>query len=813
MTSPYLYKIDPTKSCEEFPSSEELVFHFQHPLDPFQQHAVLAIHKGQNVLCCAKTGSGKTLVGEYLIARALSLGKRVFYTTPIKSLSNQKFHDLKKMFPSVGILTGDIKYKPDAQILIMTTEILRNLLYKQQASTRHLGLTAEMTMEDLGAVVFDEVHYINDRERGKVWEETMILLPPEIQLVLLSATIDQPELFAAWLGELKQRPITLISTTYRVVPLIHQILIENEAHVVMDGKDVYNGSNYTKWIKWRESKAKAKDAKTAAVAGRRAGGYQDPVVKGSGGLSAFSHQLNHMISYLTKKDLMPCLFFVFSRAGCEKYAHQVEGSLIDSTDSASVKHIWDFHLHRFKDTLESLPQAHALRDLLMRGIAFHHSGLLPLLREIVEILFAKGLIKSLFATETFAVGINMPTRSVVFLDYKKYSEETKGMRILRTDEYIQMAGRAGRRGKDTMGYVFYLPQRDPEEESQVKMMMTGRRSAIESRMDFGYDFLLKVLQAGNIHWIDIMEKSYWNQQRIWELDRVRQEISDLQRKEIEFRKDEFTDCEIRETIERKLKESTNSQRRDAQKQLDMWKNRHMGPLWETSWKLYKSYKDIKMDLTHRKMEESILENTTETLESRLRFLITKEFLDTDRKLTLKGILATEVNEGHSLLMSEVYLKGWANDLEPAELVAFLATFLGESRENDENSLSPDSLSIPRNVIDILWKLDELASDCLKTEETIIGSQFINPHFWSLQTTWIEPCYRWFQGESATILCSEYNLFEGNFVRSMLKMANIVEEWISMATYTKSVDILTRCESMRQKIVRGLASPESLYLTL
>ena len=193
---------------------------YKFPLDPFQQHAFHAISKDENVLVCAKTGSGKTLVGEYQIYHSLKKGMRVFYTTPIKSLSNQKFYDLKHQFTeaSVGIMTGDIKFCPDAQIVIMTTEILRNLLYKKGSTTEHLGLTASLSMDGVDAIVFDECHYINDKDRGKVWEETMILLPPSVSMIMLSATLDHPEYLAQWLGELKQKPIHLIQTHYRMVP-------------------------------------------------------------------------------------------------------------------------------------------------------------------------------------------------------------------------------------------------------------------------------------------------------------------------------------------------------------------------------------------------------------------------------------------------------------------------------------------------------------------------------------------------------------------------------------------------------------------
>ena len=207
MLSPYLKIVDPSKdiTLDEL----ELAYNYKFKLDPFQKHAISAINRDENVLVTAKTGSGKTLVGEYQIHHSLKKGKKVFYTTPIKSLSNQKFHDLKHMFKdnSVGILTGDIKFSPNADIVVMTTEILRNLLYKKGSITENLGLTANLSLENLDAVIFDECHYINNKERGSIWEETMILLPKEVNLVLLSATIDSADLFASWLGELKQKSL------------------------------------------------------------------------------------------------------------------------------------------------------------------------------------------------------------------------------------------------------------------------------------------------------------------------------------------------------------------------------------------------------------------------------------------------------------------------------------------------------------------------------------------------------------------------------------------------------------------------------
>jgi ATP-dependent RNA helicase HelY len=312
-----------------------LATEYTFPLDPFQQHAIAAIHEGQNVLVTAKTGSGKTLVGEYLIHYTVAKGGRVFYTTPIKSLSNQKFNDLKKMFgpTRVGIMTGDIKFNPDAQIIVMTTEILRNLLYKQGTSTEHLGLTAALSLKNLQAVVFDEVHYINDRDRGRVWEETMILLPPAVQLVLLSATISRPELFASWLGELKQIPCALISTLYRIVPLTHGVLIGTQFQTLMDNKNIYHDDVYRRWLEYRDKGIKDHEDFQKKVKDQRRAGHDGPV-EGKTRPSSFLHQMNETIGALETQKLLPALAFVFSRAGCERYAEKVQATLIDSSESA-----------------------------------------------------------------------------------------------------------------------------------------------------------------------------------------------------------------------------------------------------------------------------------------------------------------------------------------------------------------------------------------------------------------------------------------------------------------------------------------------
>jgi superfamily II RNA helicase len=813
MSSPFLKIVNPSEPCGTMPQT--LAMDFKFPLDPFQQHAVAAISRHENVLVTAKTGSGKTLVGEYQIAASIAKGKRVFYTTPIKSLSNQKFHDLKSMFPSVGIMTGDLKFRPDADVVIMTTEILRNLLFKQDSvATKELGITAGLSLDRLDAVVFDECHYINDRDRGAVWEETMILLPPAVNLVLLSATIDGPEVFANWLAELKQKPIHLISTTYRIVPLQHGVYRGQELLTVMDAKDRFEAGMYNAWLLWHQSQGKAADDHRARVADRRRGGYEDgPVSRGAGGQKSFRHQMNELIGRLETQELLPALVFVFSRKDCERYATAVEHTLIDSSDTAAVKHILDFHLHRYGDDLLRLPQYNALRGLLEKGIAFHHSGLLPVLKEVVEILFGRGLVKLLFATETFAVGINMPTKTVIFTGYRKYDDATGGMRMLNTDEYIQMAGRAGRRGKDDKGLVLYLPDREPEPLEAVKRMMTGSRSTFQSRMTFHYDFLLKTIQSGTLNWHELMRKSYWfyREQRYWEESKRALAKLNAEQLALGITDEELDGLATREDLLAALQNSTNAARKKAQAAWGTWEAKHQGPRWIKLVKeLGPRWKELNREIATLELDQKYATDYTAETWLRLRELVSLGFLEpfgdapqdtTPLKLTALGTAATEVNEGHGILMPLAFAKGLFKDLTGPEQIVCLAAFVGEG--DSRNQQYVNVLDIPAACSTALVELTELAEQCERKGAPI----------WTPQTQWIEPIWRWLGGATAAELCADYGFYEGNLMRTLLKMVNLLEEWRSLATLAADVETLEAVRGLEQQLLRGVAVCDSLYLRI
>uniref|UniRef100_A0A6C0HLD4 Helicase n=1 Tax=viral metagenome TaxID=1070528 RepID=A0A6C0HLD4_9ZZZZ len=768
------------------------------PLDTFQKQAIYAIQHDENVLVTAKTGSGKTLVGEYQIEHSLAKGKRAFYTTPIKSLTNQKFSDLKAIYgPRVGVMTGDIKFSPHADVVVMTTEILRNLLFKQGASTEALGATAALSMDGVDSVVFDEVHYINDPDRGKVWEECLMLLPPSVNIVMLSATIDSPERFAQWVGDLKKRPVHLISTQHRVVPLKHCIPgagADGEHEVVMDARNRFHRETYMAYLRKLKRDDDEQRKLADAVRSREDG---DAPVERTVRIQSFIHRMNRLVESLSLNSLLPALFFVFSRKQCEQYAASIEGNLLSERESADVANIVRFHLSRHKE-LENIGQYYALLCLLKKGVAFHHSGLLPLLKEIVEVLFSRGLVKVLFATETFAVGINMPTKTVVFTSYRKVDDSGQ-LRMLRAHEYIQMAGRAGRRGKDTEGLVLYLPAHRPESVEDVQAMMTGSAQTLESKMDFHYDFIIKCLQSGGkVGTDDMARKSFWYSSRLAEIEALEDQNRDLEDMTLCLDSAEFHN---RETIEENMRSSAPSDRKEWQRKLDTWKNTHFGPRWENGWKHFKQCKVAQGKMAYN---TALIEKLRHVEMPFIQNLCCMKFIQDGGKLSDTGVMASEINEGHPLLMSVGYSVKLCEGLGAPEICALLACFV----DPDPHDYSPD---VPREV-GLQYQRLLAIRDHLRSQEVTKSPE----EYWEVTPFWMAPIYEWAKGatghgKSLATICITYELYEGNFVKAILKVQSILQEWTTLATYKQDLEML---EVLRDfTLVRDVVVPASLYLTM
>lgn len=833
---------------------------FKFPLDSFQKNACSVIDKSENVLVCAKTGSGKTLIAEYQIHVCLTKSQRIFYTTPIKSLSNQKYHDLKKQFPenSVGILTGDIKFCPDAQIVVMTTEILRNLLYKQGTVTEQLGLTANLSLDNLGAVIFDECHYMNDPDRGHIWEECLILIPDNIQLVLLSATLESPEFLANWLSEIKGRKCHLIQTTYRVVPLQHAVLFPNSIgmpmednninnfrlEVVCTSKGIFKEQIYTDWLKANENYTKSKQAlKIDSQCIQAAKDMIPTVIKSqSGRPESFQHRMNAALGFLNNHNMLPALFFVLSRRGCEKYANLVTYDLLEKSEAASVRNITGFHLSRYKHIIEKMPQWLSLFPLLQRGIAYHHSGLIPVIKEIIELLFSRGLIKILFCTETFAVGLNMPTKTTLFAGFHKYDEQKDQLRILRTDEYLQMAGRAGRRGKDKEGWAIYLPEREPINISDMRKMMVGSCQIITSRIELGFDLILKTLLSSSVYSqtsnsasiqistdkkimkdpIQILQNSYLarTQQKLYETNLV--EIAQLEKKikDTGISSDVENELIERARLETEFKQTTNALKKKAQSALESWKNRHQGR-WDQLWKSWGQVRIWKENIEQLYRECQELQNYKGILTKRLMWLekegyLTKDSICDDPTLTTLGIAATEVNEACPFILPAFYVANPELRTEyiknPNMLICLLSCFLekywkGEDGIQPEPSVIIRNSKIPAIIKDGYFAMEKIA---LRLKDV----EGIQARTTELSGDWAELIWRWLEESGdLSVLCREYELFEGNFTRGIMKLGNILDEWLAIAILLGHTEQIEAVAGLRTTLQKDFVIQDSLYLHL
>ncbi|NJR65836.1 MAG: DEAD/DEAH box helicase [Leptolyngbyaceae cyanobacterium CRU_2_3] len=458
---------------------------FPFELDDFQRQAIAALDANQSVVVCAPTGSGKTLIGEYAIHRALARGKRVLYTTPLKALSNQKLRDFRERFGAdqVGLLTGDISVHRDAPILVMTTEIFRNMLYGTPIGQIGISMTG------VEAVVLDECHYMNDRQRGTVWEESIIYAPPNIQLVALSATIANSDQLTDWINQV-HGSAQLIYSDFRPVPLEISFCNPKGLFPLLNG----NGKSINPRLKPK--------------GGKQRGRQEAP-------------SIGFVVSQLQQRDMLPAIYFIFSRRGCDKAVSDMSSfSLVSAKESAMLKQQIDAFLERNPEAARS-----GSVEALYRGVAAHHAGVLPAWKGLIEELFQQGLIKVVFATETLAAGINMPARTTVISSLSKRTD--RGHRLLNASEFLQMAGRAGRRGMDKIGYVVTV-QTPFEGASEASYLATSKADPLVSQFTPSYGMVLNLLQTHTLAEAkDLIERSFGHYLSTLYLRPQQQAIADL----------------------------------------------------------------------------------------------------------------------------------------------------------------------------------------------------------------------------------------------------------------------------------------------
>ncbi len=481
-------------------------------LDPFQQVSIASIERGESVLVSAHTSAGKTVVAEYAIAQSLKNNQRVIYTSPIKALSNQKYREFAAEFGDVGLMTGDVTINPTATCLVMTTEILRSMLYR-----------GSEIMREVAWVVFDEIHYLRDKARGVVWEETIILLPDKVRYVFLSATIPNAMQFAEWITKTHGQPVHVVYTDFRPTPLQHYFFPAGAdgIHLIVDEKGVFREDNFNKAMTTIADKQG--DDPADAMARRKGKGKDKRLNKGG---TKGPSDIYKIVKMIMMKSYNPVIVFSFSKNLCEAYALQMSNlTFNEKSEKDMVEKVFNSALEMLTEEDKQLPQIQNILPLLKRGIGIHHSGLLPILKETIEILFQEGLIKVLFATETFSIGLNMPAKTVVFTSVRKFDGVSQ--RWVTPSEFVQMSGRAGRRGLDDRGIVIMMID-EKMEPAIAKEIVRGEQDKLNSAFYLGYNMILNLMRVEGISPEFMLERCFYQFQNTASVSGLEKELHDLE---------------------------------------------------------------------------------------------------------------------------------------------------------------------------------------------------------------------------------------------------------------------------------------------
>lgn len=879
------------KICDtnNYPSENEEKYkehfeQFKYPLHIFQKYAIEGIVEGHHVLVTAPTGSGKSLPAEFSLDFFVSKGKKVIYCSPIKALSNQKFDDFSKKYPHlrVGIITGDIKCNPDADILIMTTEILLNKLYQLKSGKTEIVLNKEksggttiknpstsfdMDIEnELGCVIFDEIHMINDPSRGHVWENSIMMLPRHIQMVGLSATLDNPERFASWLenrgsNEVSEKTVYLTKKFNRAVPLTHYSFITatngvnkhikdkalqaeirtltDKTFVIQDAEGVFNETNY----KNMDKILKLFDANDIRMKRQ--------------------HVLNKVSEFLVEKEMLPAICYVFSRKQLEACAHEITANLLefDSKIPYTIDRECEQIIRKLPNYKEylNLPEYLNMVQLLRKGVAIHHSGLMPVLREIVEILFAKGYIKMLFATESVAIGLNLPVKTCIFTDI--YKHDGTCMRVLQAHEYTQAAGRAGRLGLDTVGHVIHLNNlfRDTSVLA-YKTMMNGKPQTLTSKFKISYNLLLNLVDIGDTNLVGFAKKSMVTGDLTGKMNNVSSEINksqkEIDRLELCFDTmrtprdiiDKYMDLQMNKD------KYANKKRKELEKDIQKVKDEHkyldQDLVTIEKWNktvtdldaLKKQYTNLNNyvsndveNVLYLLREDGFLETLTSItkvsevsvaseatviceeivkIESSItESTVVSETTEKIEVLTLKGKMASQLREVHCLVFARLLEDGVFYKLTPVQLIALFSCFTNISVQDGVEDFTP--YTEDAEIKDIINTINKMYDDYQQTE---IDYKINTGTDYNIHYDLISYVEEWTQCEDVETckfllqkLGEEKGIFLGEFVKALLKINNISAEMEKIAEMTGNIEFLSKLREIPNLTLKFVVTNQSLYV--
>ncbi len=757
------------------------MYKFEFELDEFQKDACRIIDEGQSVVVCAPTGAGKTVIAEHAIHRALEQDCRIFYTTPLKALSNQKFYDFSEKYGSdkVGLLTGDTSINRNAQIVIMTTEVFRNMLYGT-----NFGAVAD-NLKDVRYIVLDEVHYMNDEQRGTVWEESIIYCPTNIQIIALSATVANGQELTDWINTVHSKT-KLVNTDFRPVPLRFYYFDSSQPFKLLplltpDGK--LNSKIRPEKPQWAKGRDKRKKS-----------------------------YVKQIISNLAQNDMLPAIYFTFSRKKCDEQMEKCSGlGLNTKFEQEQIKAFIDEYI---AENPHLWGNKHT--EYLIQGVASHHAGLLPAWKNLVEKLFQKGLIKVVFATETLAAGINMPARSTVISSTSKRTDT--GHRMLTANEFLQMSGRAGRRGMDEIGYVTIVGTsfQSPEEVAQLVL---SDSNPLESRFSPRYSMVLNLLQRFSLdeakelilksfgyYSSDFRLKPILTQLEIYEKEKEERtfvcpsKLSDNDM--LEYDRLRFMYVQNRQTYKKILKQE-KSKHRPLSPEVIEFGNRNKQDLHKLQsypcdqCGLYKrhskNYEVIKRIDSKKLRLEKEIEKQKDIYWN--KFLAHRSVLEEYGYLnndypTEKGKTTSQIRSENELYIAEIIFSGILESLTPSQLAGVICAVTTEDLRM-EIPYIPFSEPVRKTlnkIRDIKKKLYKI-----QTKYDIDSPLYINPYFSSLIELWVE-------GAQWETVSEQFDIGEGDIVRAFKRVVDILRQFTTIDNVPESL-VFTAREAI-EKILRA-----------
>lgn len=743
------------------------MLNFNFELDDFQKEAINYIEEGKSVVVCAPTGAGKTCIAEAAIQLAIQNNNRIFYTTPLKALSNQKYHDFSKKYgiENTGLLTGDTSINRDAKIVVMTTEVFRNMLYGTTFGS------VKDNLKDVKYVVLDEVHYMNDESRGTVWEESIIYCPTNIQIIALSATVQNSSQLTDWINTVHSET-KHVFTDFRPVPLRFYYYDSSKPHTILPLMTPTGALNSK--IK-PESRYKYFNAKTQP-----------------------KNQMADIVEVLHQKDMLPCIYFTFSRRKCDENALQCKKlELLTKEESIEIEKYIDEYL---KDNmyLFNSPQL----ELIKKGVAPHHAGLLPGLKNLIERLFQKGLIKVVFATETLAAGINMPARTTIISSISKRTDD--GHRLLTANEFLQMSGRAGRRGMDEIGYVVIVgtPFQTPEE---VYNLATSSSNPLESKFEPCYSMVLNLLQRFSLDEAkELILKTFGyfsSSDRLLplinELKRYEENISEMKKFRchnnltsddlVEFIKYKNLYIEYRTILKTLKKQNKNGKN---QKEIAQFAAKTKEILHK-----FQSFgcNDCKVYKKHRKDLELIqrFEKKARQLKKDIDFqkdVYWQKFLAHKKVLEVMGHLKddypTEIGKitmglrcENELYISEILKSGVLSGLGPIELASVVCAITSEEIRNKDGIITSPPSS---NVRKVLSKIKDIKRKIFMVERdfNLQNEMNLHSHFSGLIEKWVSSNLIEDNNQTKTWneLFEDNEFSEGDVVRAFKRTIDLLRQF-------------------------------------